>query len=80
MEYGAISLLPTALVLVLAIWSRRTLESVIAGAILAFLIMDGWLFLDQLAAVTTEVLMDEVTAWVVLVVCIWPDVNATPDH
>jgi Na+/H+ antiporter NhaC len=67
MEYGAISLLPTALVLVLAIWSRRTLESVIAGAILAFLIMDGWLFLDQLAAVTTEVLMDEVTAWVVLV-------------
>lgn len=67
MEYGAMSLLPVAFVLVLAIWSRRTLESVIAGAILAFLIMDGWRFLDRLAAVTTEVLMDEVTAWVVLV-------------
>lgn len=67
MEYGAVSLVPTALVLVLAIWSHRTLESVIAGAICAFLIMDGWYFIDRLAAVTTEVLADEVTAWVVLV-------------
>lgn len=67
MDYGAISLLPTALVLILAIWSHRTLESVIAGSIFAFLIMDGWQFADRLAAVTTEVLMDEVTAWVVLV-------------
>lgn len=67
MDYGAISLLPTTLVLVLAIWSHRTLESVIAGSIFAFIIMDGWLFLDRLAAVTTEVLADDVTAWVVLV-------------
>lgn len=67
MDYGAVSLLPTALVLVLAIWSHRTLESVIAGAIFAFLIMDGWQFIDRLAAVTTEVLMDESTAWVILV-------------
>ena len=43
MDYGAISLLPTGLVLLLAIWSHRTLESVIAGAILAFIIMDGFM-------------------------------------
>lgn len=67
MDYGAVALLPTALVLVLAIWSHRTLESVIAGSVFAFLIMDGWQFIDRLAAVTTEVLMDEVSAWVVLV-------------
>lgn len=67
MDYGAISLLPTALVLVLAIYSHRTLESVIAGSLFAFLIMDGWQFLDRLATVTTEVLSDDVTAWVVLV-------------
>ena len=30
MDYGILSLVPTALVLVLAIWSHRTLESVIA--------------------------------------------------
>jgi len=67
MDYGAISLLPTGLVLLLAIWSHRTLESVIAGAILAFIIMDGWSFADRLAQVTTQVLMDESTAWVILV-------------
>lgn len=67
MEYGIVSLLPTALVLVLAIVSHRTLESVIAGALFAFLIMDGVHFLDALAAATTKVVMDEVTVWVVLV-------------
>ena len=41
MEYGIVSLLPTALVLVLAVITQRTLESVIAGAIFAFLLMDG---------------------------------------
>ena len=71
MDYGAISLVPTALVLILAIWSHRTLESVIAGAIVAFLIMDGWQFADRLATVTTEVLADEVTAWVVLVCALY---------
>ena len=67
MDYGAVSLIPTALVLLLAIWSHRTLESVICGAIVAFFIMDGWQFADRLAAVTTAVLADESTAWVLLV-------------
>jgi tetracycline resistance efflux pump len=34
---------------------------------LAFLIMDGWQFADRLAVVTTQVLADESTAWVLLV-------------
>ena len=67
MDYGILSLVPTALVLVLAIWSHRTLESVIAGSILAFLMMDGIYFVDALAATTQEVLMDEDTVFVVLV-------------
>ena len=67
MDYGAVSLLPTALVLILAIWSHRTLESVIAGSIFAFIIMDGWQFAGRLAEVTTAVLADETSAWVVLV-------------
>jgi Na+/H+ antiporter NhaC len=66
-DYGALSLLPTALVLILAIASHRTLESVIAGAVCAFLLMDGIHFVDSLAAATTKVVMDEATVWVVLV-------------
>lgn len=41
MDYGFVTLLPTLLVLALAIWSRRTLESVLAGTLTAFLIMEG---------------------------------------
>ena len=67
MDYGIVSLLPTALVLVLAVWSQRTLESVLAGAIFAFLIMDGVGFVDTLAEVTLSQLMDEDIAWIILV-------------
>ena len=59
MEYGIFSLLPTVLVLALAIKTRRTLESVIAGAIFAFLIMDGLGFVETLAEVSLSVLRDE---------------------
>ncbi len=67
MEYGFITLLPTLLVLGLAIWSRRTLESVLAGALFAFFIMDGAGFLDAMAAATLATLMKEDVAWVMLV-------------
>ena len=67
MEYGFITLLPTLLVLGLAIWSRRTLESVLAGALFAFFIMEGAGFLDAMAAATLATLMKEDVAWVMLV-------------
>ncbi len=71
MEYGIVSLLPTALVLVLAVITRRTLESVIAGAIFAFLLMDGIGFVDTLAEVSRDVLMDEDIAWIILVCALY---------
>ena len=71
MEYGIVSLLPTALVLVLAVITQRTLESVIAGAIFAFLLMDGIGFVDTLAEVSRDVLMDEDIAWIILVCALY---------
>ena len=71
MEYGIVSLLPTALVLALAIKTRRTLESVIAGAIFAFLIMDGVGFVETLAEVSLSVLRDEDIAWIILVCALY---------
>ena len=67
MDYGFVTLLPTLLVLGLAIWSRRTLESVLAGALLAFFIMEGIGFLDAMAEATLATLMTEEVAWVMLV-------------
>ena len=67
MDYGFITLLPTILVLGLALWSRRTLESVLAGALAAFFIMEGFAFLDAMAQATLATLMTEEVAWVMLV-------------
>ena len=71
MEYGIVSLLPTALVLVLAVITRRTLESVIAGAIFAFLLMDGSGFVNTLAEVSLQQLRDEDIAWIILVCALY---------
>ena len=71
MEYGIVSLLPTALVLVLAVITRRTLESVIAGAIFAFLLMDGTGFVNTLAEVSLQQLRDEDIAWIILVCALY---------
>ena len=67
MDYGFITLLPTILVLGLALWSRRTLESVLAGALAAFFLMEGFGFLDAMAQATLATLMTEDVAWVMLV-------------
>ena len=71
MEYGIVSLLPTALVLILAVITQRTLESVIAGAIFAFILMDGTGFVDTLAEVSLDVLRDEDIAWIILVCALY---------
>ncbi len=66
-DYGAISLVPTVVVLGLAIWSHRTIESVIAGAMVAFLITSKGNFLSALSDAALTVMQDENTGWVLLV-------------
>lgn len=66
-DYGAISLIPTLVVLGLAIWSHRTIESVIAGAMVAFIITSKWDFLSALSEAALTVMQDENTGWVLLV-------------
>lgn len=66
-DYGAVSLIPTMVVLALAIWSHRTIESVIAGAIVAFIITSQLDFLSALSEAALTVMQDENTGWVLLV-------------
>ena len=44
MDYGILTLLPIAIVLVLALATKRTLEPLIAGTLTAYLIICGWNF------------------------------------
>jgi len=64
---GPITLLPTIVVLALAIWSHRTIESVIAGALVAFVISAQENFLSALSQAMLTVMQDQNTGWVLLV-------------
>ncbi|GAB3270766.1 Na+/H+ antiporter NhaC family protein [Parahaliea aestuarii] len=63
----ALSLVPTALVFILAVWTRRPIESLICGGLLGLIMLHGWGFVGGLAETSLRVLTDEDVAWVVLV-------------
>lgn len=69
MDYGILSLIPSAIVIVLALATRRILEPLLVGAISGFVIVAGptGFFLAFINA-TYTVLMDPVTIWIALVV------------
>ena len=44
MDYGVLTLLPIVVVVVLALITKRTLEPLIVGSLIAFVITSGWAF------------------------------------
>lgn len=64
---GAITLLPTAIVLILAIWLRRPIEALMIGAIAGIIMLSGSDFVIATAETTLRVLKDDDLVWVVLV-------------
>lgn len=64
---GFISLVPTLIVFALAIWTRRPIESLVAGAIVGVLILHGPAFIGGFADASLRVMTDEDVAWVILV-------------
>lgn len=65
--WGALGLLPTLLVFALALWTRRPIESLLAGALLGLLMMHGLGFVGEFAATSVRVLTDDDVVWVILV-------------
>ena len=66
-EYGAISLIPVTIVLIVAIITHRTIAAVTSGALVAFLIADGFSFITSLSKSILVVMQDENTGWVLMV-------------
>ena len=64
---GFISVIPTLIVFVLAVWTHRPIESLIAGSIAGLLIVHGGGFIGAFAETSIRVLTDEDVAWVILV-------------
>lgn len=65
--YGWMSLLPTALVLVFALTTHRTVEALFSGAIAGVLLLNPAEAVEQIVDISMTVMMDETIAWIILV-------------
>lgn len=66
-DYGWISLVPSALVLIIAIATHRTLEALAIGALSGLILLKPDDYIGQLADISLGVMMNETIAWLILV-------------
>lgn len=64
---GFISVVPTLIVFVLALWTRRPIESLVSGSIVGLVMLHGDQFVGGFAATSIRVMTDDDVAWVILV-------------
>src|SRR5688572_15452029 len=67
MEFGIYGLIPTAVVIVLALWTHRTIECLLAGVIVGLFMIAPTQPLALMAEISLEVMMNETVGWVILV-------------
>ena len=67
MEYGLWTLLPIVVVVVLALLTKRTLEPLIAGSVVAYIIISGWHFPSAWADAFFNVASNREYQWVFMV-------------
>ncbi|QEA37995.1 sodium:proton antiporter [Pistricoccus aurantiacus] len=66
-DYGWISLVPSLIVLVVAIATHRTLEALAIGALAGLIMLQPQDYIGELADISMTVMMDETIAWLILV-------------
>ncbi|WP_020401076.1 Na+/H+ antiporter NhaC family protein [Kordiimonas gwangyangensis] len=64
---GAISLIPTLLVLIIAVWIKRPIEALLAGAIVGVIMLNGTGAVGAFADIALRTLQDDDLAWIILV-------------
>ena len=66
-EYGILSLIPTLVVLVMAIITKRTIESLLAGALVGLLMFQPLNVITQGSDILLSVLGNDTVTWIILV-------------
>ena len=66
-HYGALSLVPAAIVIVTALLTRRTLEPLLLGSVIGYIILAGSGFFSAWLDAVYTVMMNSTTVWVILV-------------
>lgn len=67
MEYGALTLIPIVFIIVMAVVTRKSFESLLAGSVIACIIMHGTGFFLPWVDMLMEALSDPENQWVILV-------------
>ncbi|GHF26133.1 sodium:proton antiporter [Kordiimonas sediminis] len=65
--YGILSILPTAIVLILAVLLRRPIEALLIGAVIGSIQVAGTGFIGEFTDMTLRTMQDEDFTWIVLV-------------
>jgi Na+/H+ antiporter NhaC len=66
-EYGIFGLVPTLVVVILALWSHRTIESLLAGTVVGLFMVAPTEPLSLAAEISLAVMKNETVGWVILV-------------
>jgi len=66
-DFGILCLLPTLVVVVLAVWSHRTIESLLAGVLVGLFLIEPSQPLSLAAEISLEVMKNDTVGWVILV-------------
>jgi Na+/H+ antiporter NhaC len=67
MEFGIYGLIPTTVVIVLALWTHRTIECLLAGVIVGLFMVAPTEPLALMAEISLAVMMNQTVGWVILV-------------
>lgn len=70
-EFGALALLPIAVILMVAVATRRTLFALLCGTVAGALILGGWGGFDVWVAYTGTALSNETAQWLLLIVALF---------
>ncbi|MCT2224229.1 Na+/H+ antiporter NhaC family protein [Microbacterium paraoxydans] len=70
-EFGALALLPIAVILVIAVATRRTLFALLCGTVTGALILGGWGGFDVWVEYTGTALSNETAQWLLLIVALF---------
>ncbi|MBS0023807.1 Na+/H+ antiporter NhaC family protein [Microbacterium paraoxydans] len=70
-EFGALALVPIAVILVIAVATRRTLFALLCGTVAGALILGGWGGFDVWVEYTGKALSNETAQWLLLIVALF---------
>ena len=70
-EFGALALIPIAVILIVAVATRRTLFALLCGTVAGALILGGWGGFDVWVEYTGKALSNETAQWLLLIVALF---------